>query len=105
MNLVPLPALQDNDLWLLHNGHGALAADPGDTQPVLPCLQRDGLQLEAILVMHHLIDHLGVDPSMRGHRRQGLRAGPGTHPRIVDPAGRNANGSGSTHEYTLTNLK
>jgi hydroxyacylglutathione hydrolase len=62
MNLVPLPALQDNDLWLLHNGHGALAADPGDTQPVLPCLQRDGLQLEAILVMHHLIDHLGVDP-------------------------------------------
>jgi hydroxyacylglutathione hydrolase len=47
MSWIPLPAFQDN---VLHNGRKALVADPGDAQPVIPCLQRDGLQLDAILV-------------------------------------------------------
>jgi glyoxylase-like metal-dependent hydrolase (beta-lactamase superfamily II) len=59
MNLIPLPAFQDNDLWMLHDGRRALVVDPGDAQPVLACLQRDGLQLEAILVAHHHPDHIG----------------------------------------------
>jgi hydroxyacylglutathione hydrolase len=59
MNLVPLPAFQDNYLWVLHDGHRALVVDPGDAQPVLACLRRDGLQLEAILVTHHHQDHIG----------------------------------------------
>ena len=56
MNLFPLPAFQDN---VLHNGHGILSVDPGDAQPVLTRFQRDGLQLEAILVKHHRADHIG----------------------------------------------
>ena len=32
--------------------------DPGDAQPVLHRLQRDDLQLEAILVTHHHPDHI-----------------------------------------------
>ena len=63
MNLIPLPASQDNDLWLLHDGCRALAADPGDAQPVLACLQRDGLQLGAILVTHHHPGHTRVEPA------------------------------------------
>ena len=59
MNLIPLPAFQDNDLWMLHDGRRALVVDPGDAQPVLACLQRDGLQLEAILVTRHHPDHIG----------------------------------------------
>src|SRR5665647_1233853 len=59
MNLIPLPAFQDNDLWMLHDGRRALVVDPGYAQPVLACLQRDGLQLEAILVSHHHPDHIG----------------------------------------------
>ena len=33
MKLIPLPAFQDNYLWLLHDGQRALVVDPGDAQP------------------------------------------------------------------------
>ena len=59
MKLLPLPAFQDNYLWLLHDGHRALVVDPGDARPVLDCLQQLGLQLEGILVTHHHPDHIG----------------------------------------------
>jgi len=59
MTLVPLPAFQDNYLWLLHDGQRALAVDPGDAQPVLAFLRHSGLQLDAILVTHHHADHIG----------------------------------------------
>lgn len=59
MKLIPLPAFQDNYLWLLHDGRRALVVDPGDAKPVLDALQHHGLQLEAILVTHHHADHIG----------------------------------------------
>ncbi|HYF20999.1 MAG TPA: hydroxyacylglutathione hydrolase [Ramlibacter sp.] len=59
MKLVPLPAFQDNYLWVLHDGHRALVVDPGDAQPVLAFLRQAGLQLDAILVTHHHADHVG----------------------------------------------
>jgi len=65
MKLIPLPAFQDNYLWVLHDGHRALVVDPGDAQPVLRFLQRDGLQLEAILVTHHHPDHIGGVDALR----------------------------------------
>jgi hydroxyacylglutathione hydrolase len=65
MKLIPLPAFQDNDLWVLHDGHRAVVVDPGDAQPVLEFLQRDGLQLEAILVTHHHQDHIGGVDQLR----------------------------------------
>jgi len=65
MKLIPLPAFQDNYLWVLHDGHRALVVDPGDAQPVLAFLQRDGLQLEAILVTHHHPDHIGGVDALR----------------------------------------
>ena len=65
MKLIPLPAFQDNYLWVLHDGTRALVVDPGDAQPVLACLQRDRLQLEAILVTHHHPDHIGGLDALR----------------------------------------
>lgn len=59
MKLIPLPAFQDNYLWVLHDGQRALVVDPGDARPVLDFLSRAGLQLEAILVTHHHPDHIG----------------------------------------------
>ena len=59
MKLLPLPAFQDNYLWLLHDGHRALVVDPGDAKPVLGFLRQANLQLEAILVTHHHMDHIG----------------------------------------------
>lgn len=60
MKFIPLPAFQDNYLWLLHDGHRARAAEPRDAQPVLAALQHHGLQLQAILVMPPVAAPAGV---------------------------------------------
>jgi hydroxyacylglutathione hydrolase len=65
MTLHPLPAFQDNYLWLLQDGHRALVVDPGDAQPVLARLRQTGVQLEAILVTHHHGDHTGGVQALR----------------------------------------
>ncbi|MBU0588580.1 MAG: hydroxyacylglutathione hydrolase [Gammaproteobacteria bacterium] len=65
MNLIPLPAFSDNYIWMLHDGRKAVVVDPGDAQPVLQALQRDGLQLSAILVTHHHADHTGGVDTLR----------------------------------------
>ena len=59
MNLIALPAFEDNYLWLLHDGARALVVDPGDAQPVQAALARLGLPLQGILVTHHHGDHTG----------------------------------------------
>lgn len=59
MKLIPLPALADNYIWMLHDGRRALVVDPGDAQPVLQALQHEGVQLQGILVTHHHGDHTG----------------------------------------------
>lgn len=59
MNILPLPALRDNYIWLLHDGEHALVVDPGEAEPVLAHLQRHALRLSAILLTHHHADHVG----------------------------------------------
>ncbi|MCM2296989.1 hydroxyacylglutathione hydrolase [Rhodoferax sp.] len=59
MKLIPIPAFNDNYIWMLHDERRALVVDPGDAQPVLAALARDGLTLESILVTHHHGDHTG----------------------------------------------
>ncbi|MBK6568208.1 hydroxyacylglutathione hydrolase [Candidatus Aalborgicola defluviihabitans] len=65
MKLIPLPAFDDNYIWLLHDGQRALVVDPGDAQPVLQALQREGVQLQSILVTHHHGDHTGGVAALR----------------------------------------
>ena len=59
LNLVALPAFDDNYIWLLHDGQRALVVDPGDADVVFQALKRLSLRLETILVTHHHIDHTG----------------------------------------------
>jgi hydroxyacylglutathione hydrolase len=65
MKLLPLPAFDDNYIWMLHDGQQALVVDPGDARPVADALQRAGLQLQAILVTHHHGDHTGGIDALR----------------------------------------
>ena len=65
MTLLPLPAFDDNYIWMLHDGHQALVVDPGDEAPVLQALQTQQLQLKAILVTHHHADHVGGVEELR----------------------------------------
>ena len=57
--IMRIPAFKDNYIWLLRKGAAAVVVDPGDAQPVLDVLAREGLSLAAILITHHHADHQG----------------------------------------------
>jgi len=65
MELIALPAFEDNYFWLLHDGQDALVVDPGDAAPVTEALRRLGLRLTRILVTHHHGDHTGGVAALR----------------------------------------
>mgnify|MGYP003345029059 CR=1 FL=1 len=58
LKVEPIPAFQDNYIWLLHNGACAAVVDPGDSAPVLAFLRGNDLHLEAILCTHRHHDHI-----------------------------------------------
>jgi hydroxyacylglutathione hydrolase len=92
MKLIPLPAFQDNYLWLLHDGQRALVVDPGDAEPVRSFLTERGLQLEAILVTHHHPDHVGGVDALRD--ATGARVWGPARERIPEPLARLSEGDG-----------
>ena len=65
MNLLPLLAFTDNYIWMLHDGRQAIVVDPGEAAPVEQALHRWGLTLQAILVTHHHVDHVGGVDALR----------------------------------------
>lgn len=61
LTVKPLPAFQDNYIWVIQQDKPDAVAvvDPGEAQPVIDYLERNGLGLEAILITHHHKDHTG----------------------------------------------
>jgi hydroxyacylglutathione hydrolase len=58
LNIIPIPAFDDNYIWLLHNGQNAVVIDPGAAAPVIDVLTKLNLNLSAILITHHHSDHI-----------------------------------------------
>jgi hydroxyacylglutathione hydrolase len=59
LEIIPIPAFQDNYIWLLKRGAHAAVVDPGDAAPVIATLKDLSLTLDAILITHHHSDHIG----------------------------------------------
>ncbi|MFP5467072.1 MAG: MBL fold metallo-hydrolase, partial [Gammaproteobacteria bacterium] len=59
MTLHPVPAFDDNYIWVLDDGHRAIVVDPGESQPVSAYLNARSLVLDTILITHHHGDHVG----------------------------------------------
>ena len=59
LEVIALPAFQDNYIWLLAGpGGDCIVVDPGDAAPVLEAASR-GLRPVAVLLTHHHADHVG----------------------------------------------
>ena len=61
MQVIRLPALSDNYIFLLHDPkhNNAAVVDPAEAQPVLQRLEELGAKLVAIFNTHHHMDHVG----------------------------------------------
>lgn len=58
LEIIPIPAFQDNYIWLIHNGVEAIVVDPGDPEIVVETLTRLKLKLLSILITHYHHDHI-----------------------------------------------
>lgn len=68
IEILALPAFDDNYIWLMRaNGHAAVV-DPGDAAPVLRHLAASGDRLCAILLTHHHGDHVGGVAELLAHQ-------------------------------------
>jgi len=70
LNIVPIPALKDNYIWLIIDSasSGCWIIDPGDAKPVLHALQTQSLHPMGILLTHHHADHTaGVKELLKNH--------------------------------------
>jgi hydroxyacylglutathione hydrolase len=65
LTLVPLPAFDDNYIWVWHDERHAIAVDPGDAAPLIAYLDAHGLKLTAVLITHHHRDHTGGNTRLR----------------------------------------
>ncbi|OAT25202.1 hydroxyacylglutathione hydrolase [Proteus myxofaciens] len=60
MELIRIPALSDNYIWLLSNeNRECVIIDPSEAEPVIEALNQHSLTPIAILLTHHHLDHVG----------------------------------------------
>jgi hydroxyacylglutathione hydrolase len=85
MNLLALPAFDDNCIRMLHDGQAAVVVDPGDAAPVFAALERPSPRLAGILVTHHHGDHVGGLAALPGDTAQPDRAGASDQPFSAQP--------------------
>lgn len=68
LKITPIPALNDNYIWLIHGQDDpsrVAIVDPGEAKPALEHVRREQLQVGAILITHRHPDHTGGVPVLR----------------------------------------
>ncbi len=82
LKISPIPAFEDNYLWLLEReGYdGCAVVDPGDADPVIQTIEQRGLRLDAILITHKHGDHIGGIRKLKSRWPQALVYGPQNEP-------------------------
>lgn len=58
LKIHPIPAYQDNYMWIIHDDTHAVVVDPGQAAPVDDYLAEHQLTLTHILITHHHWDHV-----------------------------------------------
>lgn len=66
MSVIGLQAFSDNYIWVIVNEqkHTLACVDPGEADPVIHYLEKNNLELDAILLTHHHHDHIGGVPQL-----------------------------------------
>lgn len=67
MTIFPLPAFQDNYIWIIQDKDSSRiwAVDPGDAEVVLTYCKKHNMSLAGILITHHHKDHTGGVSELR----------------------------------------
>lgn len=73
--LIAVPALSDNYIWMICKNNHAVVVDPGVAAPVQEILDQHQLTLAAILLTHHHGDHVGGVTALQ-QRNGGVVYGP-----------------------------
>ncbi|WP_239324546.1 hydroxyacylglutathione hydrolase [Snodgrassella gandavensis] len=82
MQIIPLPALSDNYIWLLRQGSQAIVIDPGEAAVVKNYLAAQALNLNAIWLTHAHHDHIGGVAALKQHYPQCEVIGWGEWPEV-----------------------
>lgn len=59
MNIIPLPALSDNYIWIIEKEKRIVVVDPSEADLLLQVMEAKGYVLEAVLLTHKHPDHIG----------------------------------------------
>ena len=65
IEIVLIPVLEDNYLFIIHSGDDTVAVDPALDTAVLDALDTRGWKLTHILNTHHHWDHTGANLSLK----------------------------------------
>ncbi|HJN77668.1 MAG TPA: hydroxyacylglutathione hydrolase [Myxococcota bacterium] len=65
MEVIRIPVLQDNYVWLIRSGEAVGVVDPPLREPVLDALAERGWSLDWIITTHHHWDHTGANLALK----------------------------------------